>query len=94
MTDALRQSRIREESTWNFTSTFDLSPFDATSISRSPRVYWFQKSLRKKDILVFDAGYTNGTIHIYEHKETLDAEELENQLRKHSQGKSWRILKE
>jgi len=75
----------------NFYDTYD-DP--VSNVARSPKVYWFQKPPRKKDILVFDAGYANGTIHIYDHKETLDAAELENQLKKHGQGKSWRILKE
>jgi len=75
----------------SFHDTFD---DHVSNIARPPNVYWFRKSLHKKDILIFDAGYANGTIHIYEHKETLDAEELENQLREHGQGKSWRILKE
>ena len=59
-------------------------------IARPPRIYWF----KAKDVLLFDAGLANGSIHVYEFKRRLDAEELKELLKKYGQGRSWRLLKD
>ncbi len=63
------------------------------------RVYWFPRSKGEKAILIFHAGYKDakgnyiGFIHIYEHKETLPATELEKQIEKYGDNyMSWRII--
>jgi len=51
------------------------------SVKREPRVYYLPEKEGKKATLVFDAGYAFGDIHIYEHKETIDTEKLEEELK-------------
>ena len=64
----------------------------STLKAREPKIYWFRKPKGEKDVLIFDAGYQNGDIHIYEHKETLPAKELNNEIIKHGYCVEWRIL--
>ena len=58
-------------------------------------IYWVSR--KDKDILIFHRGYVGndgepiGDIHIYEHKETLRATELQNQLKKYGRYLSWKI---
>lgn len=71
--------------------------------TREPRIYWFQRwktigrgRERKKldeSILIFDAGYEGGLVHVYKHVETLHCEQLEDKLKELGQYLSWNILK-
>ena len=49
-------------------------------VRRVPRVYFCEKTQDRNAILIFDAGYDGGDVHIYEHKETQQAKEIENIL--------------
>jgi len=51
---------------------------------REARVYYIQRE-GKKAILVFDAGYAGGDVHIYEHKESCSAKEIEEEVRAYLQ---------
>lgn len=62
------------------------------SFSGEAKVYWFQKPQDEKDILIFDPGYIGGDIHIYEHKETMKAIKLDEQLKKHEHNMDWKII--
>ena len=55
---------------------------------RPGRIYWFSQK-DEKDILIFDAGYAYGDIHLYEHKKTLKATELEEQKRIYGYHQMW-----
>lgn len=48
---------------------------------REPRVYYSAEREDRKAILVFDAGYAGGDVHIYEHKETRLAKEIEDEVK-------------
>lgn len=61
-----------------------------TKVARQPRVYVFIH----KDVLIFDAGYAKGQIHIYELKKSLFAEELNAQLNRYGQSINWAMLRE
>ena len=50
---------------------------------RVPRVYFCEKTQDRNAILIFDAGYDGGDIHIYEHKETQQAKKIENEMKTH-----------
>ena len=61
---------------------------------REAKVYYIRKS-DEPDILIFDAGYNKGDIHIYEKKETKKASELEVILEQYgynkSSGREWKL---
>jgi hypothetical protein len=48
---------------------------------REPRVYYLAERQDRKALLVFDAGYAGGDIHVYEHKETIATERLEEEMK-------------
>lgn len=58
---------------------------------RTARIYWFPKS-DEPDVLIFDAGYQFGDIHIYEHKETLKATELEKTITTYGHNQIWDLV--
>ena len=45
-----------------------------------PRVYWIRKWEGEKDLLVFDDGYYDGDIHIYEYKESITTKRIEAEI--------------
>jgi hypothetical protein len=51
------------------------------SVDRKPRVYYLPEKEGRKAMLVFDAGYALGDIHIYEHRETIDTKKLEEEMK-------------
>ena len=59
---------------------------------RKAKVYWFTKPGDEKDILIFDAGHFGGDIYIYEHKATLPAIKLEEQLKLFGHHQAWDIV--
>jgi len=50
---------------------------------REPKLYWIEmpKYTKQKDILIFDAGYRFGDIHIYEYKESIPIKEVEKEAK-------------
>ena len=44
-------------------------------LERESRVYWVKRQ-KEKDLLVFDAGHHEGTVYIYEHKESFSSKEF------------------
>lgn len=58
---------------------------------RPARVYWFDKG-DDPSILIFDAGYEYGDIHIYEHKKKMKATELPEQKRIYGHHRMWDLV--
>lgn len=50
--------------------------------TREGRVYWVSRPKSEKDLLIFDAGYPNGTLYIYEYKESIEVKEIKKQVKK------------
>jgi hypothetical protein len=48
---------------------------------RPSGVYLIKKPNDEKDILVFDAGYPNGTLYVYELKETSESKDIGKELK-------------
>ena len=61
---------------------------------REAKIYWFKKTPPEKGLLIFDAGYNYGDIHIYEHKETLKSTHLDELLKKHGYCMKWDLLQQ
>jgi len=47
---------------------------------REARVYYLQEREDRKAIIVFDAGYAGGDVHIYEHKEAFPTKEIKKEI--------------
>jgi hypothetical protein len=56
-----------------------------TPYPRERRVYWIHKPEGEKDLLIFDAGYVGGDIHIYEFKESIPSENIEEEIKSYYQ---------
>jgi hypothetical protein len=54
-----------------------------TMEKREPRVYYLAEREDKKAMLIFDAGYAGGDIHIYEHREMISSQEIEEEMKTH-----------
>ena len=52
------------------------------SFPRQRAVYWVPGNKDKKDLLIFDGGYEDGSIHIYEIKESILFEEVVKEFKK------------
>jgi len=52
---------------------------------REPRVYYLAEREDRKAVLIFDGGYAGGDIHIYEHKESRETTELEEEMKQYYQ---------
>ena len=50
-------------------------------LSREARIYWVQRPKGDKDLLIFDAGYSEEDIHIYEHRESRSSKEIEKEMK-------------
>jgi hypothetical protein len=73
------------------------SSYEITSktIARAlPKVYWCQRPKGEKDLLIFDAGHMHGDMHVYEHKETLPATELNRLMTNYPSYQAWNISQE
>jgi hypothetical protein len=55
---------------------------------RNPKIYWF----KEKGILIFDAGWKNGSIYIYGEKEAKEATELGDLLSKYGHHRDWSLF--
>ena len=47
---------------------------------REPRVYFVPEKKDRKAMIIFDAGYAGGDVHIYEHKESISTDEMGKEL--------------
>lgn len=47
---------------------------------REPRIYWVKRPRGEKDLLIFDAGYEEGNIYVYEYKESIEVKEIQRQV--------------
>jgi len=43
-------------------------------------LYWVRRPKGEKDLLIFDAGYEGGSIHIYEYRESIEVKEIQKQV--------------
>lgn len=50
---------------------------------REPRVYYVQEREGRKAILVFDAGHAGGDVYVYEHKESNQTKDIEQEIMKY-----------
>lgn len=48
---------------------------------REPRVYYIPERDDRRAILVFDAGHAGGDVHVYEHKESRQANGIEAEVK-------------
>ena len=48
---------------------------------REPRVYYLGEKEDRKAILIFDAEYAGGDIHVYKRKETLESKKLAEDMK-------------
>jgi hypothetical protein len=55
---------------------------------RDPKIYWFPD----KGILIFDAGWKNGSIYVYKQKEEREATELDDLLHKYGHHRDWSLF--
>lgn len=66
-----------------------------TELSQKPRLYYFPETSDRKAILIFDSGYSGadgkriGYIHIYEHKESYAASQVDEQISKYGHCLDW-----
>jgi hypothetical protein len=81
-----RVEQIKKENPfiWGGAAIFD----NMDEAIREPKIYWFAN----KGILIFDAGYVNGSVHIYEEKDEKDAADLKELLSKYGHCWDWSIF--
>jgi len=84
LSDRVEQIKKENSSIWGGVATFD----NMDEAIREPKIYWFAN----KEILIFDAGYKNGSVHIYEEKDERDAIYLKELLSKYGHYKDWSIF--
>ncbi|MDI6905237.1 MAG: hypothetical protein QMD13_07110 [Candidatus Bathyarchaeia archaeon] len=50
---------------------------------RAPKVYYVPERVGRNAILIFDAGYAGGDVHVYEYKESRSVKEIEEEMKAH-----------
>jgi len=48
---------------------------------REPRIFYVQEREGQKATLVFDAGHTNGDIHVYEHVKSCSTKDVQEEVK-------------
>lgn len=84
LSDRVKQIKKENSSIWGAVTTFD----NTDEAVREPKIYWFAS----KGILIFDAGYENGSVHIYKEKDESEAVDLKELLSKYGHYKDWSIF--